>query len=249
MRETILTVKPIELIEDFSLYPRTMVDEHHIQQMRYAFRAGTQFPMIVIDRKSKRIADGWHRKRMYQSELESGSEIEVIAKDYPDDAAMFLDAVRLNSHHGRMLSPFERIRIKLRADELKIEASRTAAALNITTEALERLVGSKTAKVRLVKKTRRGGFETVVIKRTIANIARGTVLTKQQAAVNEKLSGQSAIRQVRELIALLENDLMDLGDFTLVEALHCLASLINRVPKSRAATDNWAKARRQRAAI
>ena len=44
-----MKVKAAELIEDFSLYPRSQVDGAHVQSMTESLLAGEKLPPIIID--------------------------------------------------------------------------------------------------------------------------------------------------------------------------------------------------------
>lgn len=54
----------------------------------------------MIEKKSKRIVDGFHRHRVYSRLYGVDHEVEVVEKTYKNDAALFLDAARYNSAHG-----------------------------------------------------------------------------------------------------------------------------------------------------
>src|SRR3972149_5611153 len=97
---------PIEsLIEDFDLYPRTMVWGPHVARLRDALTAGATTSPVIVDAKSKRIVDGFHRVRAYKQLGRDKIECEI--RTYKNDAELFSDAVRLNSSHGRPLGPYE----------------------------------------------------------------------------------------------------------------------------------------------
>jgi len=229
MKKTIL-LKLVDLIEDFDLYPRSDVNNHHVQNIRSAIRAGCVLPPIIIDEKSRRIVDGFHRRRAYKAEFGEDYELEVVANTYPSEREMFLDAMRYNSAHGQGLSPFDRARATLRAKALRISTEKIAQALNMTTGAIEKLCANKTGKVRLAKSEGSGTVELIPIKRTIAHMA-GQMLNKKQQAVNEKLTGSPAIVHVNELISLIESDLLDLTNDRLLDRLRHLGTLILELPE------------------
>src|SRR3989304_5097614 len=93
-----------ELVEDFEVYPRTMVSAPHVATLCDAIQAGQNLPPIVADRKSKRVTDGFHRLRAAKRlKLE---KIECEFRSYKSEADLFADAVRMTSAHGRPLAPF-----------------------------------------------------------------------------------------------------------------------------------------------
>lgn len=55
-----------ELILDYGLYPRHSIDSQHVSYMVESIRAGVALPPVVIDKKSKRVVDGFHRVTAFQ---------------------------------------------------------------------------------------------------------------------------------------------------------------------------------------
>lgn len=120
-----------ELIQDFSVYPRLGCSLEHIQTLVAALEAGATLPPIIICSKTKKIVDGFHRARAYVEVHGYGIGVEVEPRDYVDDKALFLDAVKLNASHGQILSSGDRRLSIERALALKIDPVLIAGALNM----------------------------------------------------------------------------------------------------------------------
>ena len=101
-------MKAAQLVLDFGLYPRNNVDEHNVKNLVDALAAGTELPPVIIDRKSKRVVDGFHRVRAHLRLFGDNAEIDVITKNYKNDAELFLDAMRYNASHGAKLDTCDR---------------------------------------------------------------------------------------------------------------------------------------------
>ena len=71
-----------EVVLDFDLYPRSQIDSQHVSSMCEAERAGAEFPPIVIDKKSKRVIDGFHRYTKQQRVHGPGATIPCVEKTY-----------------------------------------------------------------------------------------------------------------------------------------------------------------------
>lgn len=209
-------MKVAEVVLDFGLYPRQQIDSQHVTEMVAAEEAGIAFPPIVIDRKSKRCIDGFHRIRKQIRAHGEDAEIEVVEKTYRSDAAMFLDAVKYNASHGRNLSSFDRAHSILLAAKLSIDDKAIAGALSVTVDRVASLRASKSATV---------GKLTIPIKRTIAHKA-GQKLTKSQVEANKKLGGMNQLFYVNQLITLIETDLVDLENEDLMTGLEKLQRLL-----------------------
>jgi len=214
------TMKVSLLVLDFDLYPRQQIDSHHVGEMVAAEEAGVKFPPIVIDKKSKRVTDGWHRVRMKQRLYKENAEIEVIEKTYRNEREMFLDAIRLNASHGRNLSSYDRAHCALRAGELGIKDDVLAGALLVTVARVDALRVNKAATVGTGK-----AEVTVPIKRTIGHMA-GKRLTRPQQEANKKLGGMAQLFYVNQLIMLIETDLLDTANKDLMAAIEKLAGML-----------------------
>lgn len=190
------------LILDRELSPRARVGSNHIRQLDEALRAGASLPPIVVERKTSRVVDGFHRveacRRVYGRE----ALIDAVEKEYTDDAELFLDAVSLNSVHGARLASYDQLRCATIAQSLSIDPARMAGALSVRPS----YIGDLTS--------RRSGTEIstrspVPLKRTIEHM-RGRALTPLQIEANHKLGGQSQTFYLNQINLLAENDLLDL---------------------------------------
>lgn len=222
MKETTRMVKTSKLVLDYDLYPREQIQSFHVRQMVEALEAGTVLPPITVDRKSKRVVDGFHRVRAYQKLYGKDAEISAILRIYESEAQMFAEAIALNTSHGRSLTPYDRARCIARAEELKMEPAVAAKALNMTVEALGRL-----------KTERLGYFQTkpIVLKRTTVHLA-GEEITEEQFAYNRQAGGMPPTFYINQVIAMLEADAVDWEDEKVVRVLNRLRELLDKALKT-----------------
>ena len=206
-------LKVLELVEDFDLYPRSHVNGVNVTGIAEAIAAGVVLLLIVVCRKTKRIVDGFHRARAYRRLYGADYEIEVEFRDYKNDGEIILDAARLNAPHGQKLAACDQTRCALIAQRLHVPVSEMAKALSISVDKLAKLTVDRSAL--------RGGLH-VPIKRTIAHMA-GKKLTRAQGEVNEKLSGMNQLFYVNQLVMLIDSNLLDTANETLMERLEELA--------------------------
>ena len=208
-------VKIEKLVLDYNLYPRTEVDSVTVTDLVAAKESGADLPPVVVDKKSMRVADGFHRIAMCKR-LKI-DKIDVVYKDYASEAELYLDAVALNAKHGRKLSRYDQVRIITRAEELDISPIVIAESLNITINRAETLK---------IKKTAVSQKKIIPIKRTLGHLA-GRQLSSRQTKGNEKAGGMRPLFYINQVGNLLENDLIDWEDGKLVEALKVLGRMIN----------------------
>lgn len=209
-------MKVSELVLDFDLYPRASIDTHHAAEMGHAVAAGSVLPPIVIDKKSKRIVDGFHRQRVYSRLYDEDFEVEVVEKSYKNDGELFLDAIRYNAAHGLRMDTSDKTKCILRAKELHVDADLLATALCIDPKRIGELTVTRTATA--------GGLA-VVLKRTNQHMA-GRKLTKAQVQANENSSGMHQVFYVNQLIDLIESGLLNTGDEKMMTRLQHLGELI-----------------------
>jgi hypothetical protein len=220
LRISMRKMKAAQLVFDWNLYPRNNLDSANLRMITDARRAGDELPPVLIDKKSKRLVDGFHRTRATIAVDGSDAMIMVIEKLYHNDSEIFLDAVRLNAIHGARLDSCDRTRCLIIAERLKIDPEKIAGALHVSTDRLGPLMNTRTAKDH-------AGLR-IPLKRTIRSRA-GTELTDRQVEANQRLSGMSQVFYANQLIELIEAKLLDLSDERLLERLKKLHSLLDDV--------------------
>ncbi len=218
-------MKAVEIILDFDLYPRNNLDAFNIRSMVDALSAGTELPPPIIDGKSKRCTDGFHRVRAHLRFGGNDAEIFIIEKDYKDDAAMFLDAIKYNASHGARLDKADQVHCVIVAERLKIDPDAVAGALHIPAEKLGKLTNDRIATF---------GKLQIPLKRTNRHMA-GKRLSKKQRAANDRSSGMAQQFYVNQIIDLIESDLLETSDPKLMERLAVLGGLLDRVMAASAA--------------
>lgn len=205
-----------ELVIDFDIYPRYTVDGTHISYIEDAIRAGVELPPIIVCAKTKRIVDGVHRVRGYQRALDRNADIPCLLKKYESEAEMILDSARLNASHGRKLSNFDRIRLVGIAHQHGVKLETLAEVLNMPGKKLRSLTETRSAK---------DGPRALPLKRTISHMV-GKRLSKRQREANQRLGGMRAVFYVNQIVELLEADLIDKSDESLLLRLGHLAELL-----------------------
>lgn len=212
------------LIEERKLFPRASKSSNLVRQFAEALRAGVVLPPIVVERETSRIVDGFHRVEASKKVYGPEALIDVVERDYADEAEMFLDVMRLNSAHGSRLAPYDQLRCIGIAQELSIDPARVAGALSVTPSYLGEL------------SSRRLGTELttrspIPLKRTIEHM-KGRPLTTAQMEANQKLGGQSQAFYLNQLNLLIENGLLDLEDSRVRDGLRRLKENLDGVDVS-----------------
>lgn len=190
-----VTLKASELIEDFSIYPRNCVFDGHVYDLAESIRAGAALPPCVADSKTKRLTDGWHRRRCFIRVYGDEAPIEVMLVDFKSDADMVCDAIARNAVHGRRLTTADIARCAALGKQFKISRERLADLLHVTRDKLKDITATRFAN---------GASGQVVLRRPMAHLA-GRKLTKAQEAVVDHVGGQTALYHCNRLIDLISS--------------------------------------------
>lgn len=219
-------VRISKLVLDERLYPRTHLNNYHVQQLMEAIKAGTRFPPIVIDNASNKVVDGWHRIEAKRRINGSEAMIEAEAREYKSEADMFQDAILLNASHGEALTPMDQAHCLARAQDFKLEQATVAGMLNITVQRAEGLVQTRIAS---------SGQGNVVLKGSTAWMA-GRRLNPEQVAYNRKAGGLPQTFYINQVTAMLESDSVNWDDPKLVASLKKLLDILQAHLKPESST-------------
>jgi hypothetical protein len=220
MTDKVVKVKLSSLIKDYNLYPRAEIQSVHVGEILEAMKAGVEMPMIVVDAKTSRIVDGWHRVSAYEKLYDNpDAEIKVIKRTYPSEKEVWLDAMRLNASHGARLSAWDKARCIAKSNDLGIDEDEIAAALNITREKIDEIVK--------IKFGTSPDNESVPLKQTTHHMS-GHNMTKKQVAYNNTAGGMHQLFYVNQVITMIESGSVDWDNENLVAGLAKLGKLIDK---------------------
>lgn len=211
-------IKVSKLLLDYELYPRERVEPFNVNQMVEALRAGLQLPSIIVDRKSYRVVDGFHRMRAYQKFYGVDAKIPAELKDYESDVDMFTDAVRRNANHGRQLSTYDRARCIAKAESFKLELEVISSVLNMTLERVAQMKAQRFASYKM---------EPWVLKRTAAHFA-GKELTDDEVGYNVRAGGMHQTFYINQVVAMLEAGTVNWENPKVINALKKLYDLLDK---------------------
>lgn len=196
------TVLLADLVEDYTVYPRHAVDSAHVSELARALEAGETLPVPIVDRKSKRVVDGFHRAAAHRRVYGPDATIEVELRGYASDADLVEDAVRLNARHGRKLDSQDRVRSTLMLERLGRDTQQIAAVLSTTPARVEQLkarivvVEGQPIPAKPVARPASGG--------------RPRDLTAEQATVMRSSSGHGFAQACRQMTREIKSGLVEM---------------------------------------
>jgi len=192
MKTTLMKIS--ELTIDSEVYPRIKSGWLTAYQYAQAMKANSIFPPITVGiyKKKKYVVDGVHRieaKKMLKEEY-----IDAIVKTYKSEREMFVDAVKLNSAHGRQLSVQEKVRIIDKLKKMRFKLQEISELIKVPVDKIGLLqqriiVGPK--------------GETIYLKSVLTNVdaEAGTLQTVDQTSFNVA----SVTGLLTQMIELLES--------------------------------------------
>lgn len=207
------------LIEDLTLYPRTAVSSVNTSNLASALRAGCKLPPIVVDRESKRIVDGFHRRRAYLQVFGPDARVPVELIDFADETEMFCTAVKLNTAHGLPLQEIEKRKIVLRLQDNGIEDEAIATTLHIPVDKVEKI----RIKVATVVKGNGESIRVEPLKRSVFHF-QGRTMSESQAKAQKSAPGTSYVLLISQLREALREELINREDGRITDELRALAA-------------------------
>lgn len=222
------TIKIGELVFDTTIYPRSNVDAHHINDLALSISNGAEMPPIVVEQTTNRVVDGFHRGKAFRKVFGDDHEIQVVAKRFRDEAAIIKEAGRLNAMHGKRMDSHDKTHYLLMARKAGISDSDIAQILQVSDDYIGKLTVSRVANSRQLDAPSLTGKLQVPLKASITHMA-GKTLTHRQEEANDKLSGMKQVFHANQLITLIESGLLNKDDEKLLEALRKLNTLLDEV--------------------
>jgi hypothetical protein len=219
----IKTLKAIELVFDWNLWPRQSVqklDSTNLARMKAALRSGFELPPIVVNKDDLRIVDGFHRTKAVLSVFGDGGKIKADVREYENDAAMFLEAGTLNAYQGLTMSPKDRAHFIIKCRRMKIPPAVIASALHIDVEKMQEFIKRRSAK------TQDG--EIIPLAAGSAKALHGKTLTSAQEHYARTANGCLPEMYISMLINALRADALVLTEKTFAR-LQELVALIEQI--------------------
>jgi hypothetical protein len=216
-KPVVKVIKAARLVLDYELYPRHEISASLVADLVRARKAGETLPPIIVDARTLRVVDGFHRTTAALRHDGEKATVQIEAYEYADEAAVFLDAVARNARHGYKLTKFDAVRCLQRAEELSIAEEAIAGALAVTVDV--------TAKLRAAKTAYDEHGKPLAIKRTLRHLS-GSRLTGKQQKYNLRASGWSIRFHAQQIIEAIGCDAVDWQDEETTRALSRLAAVL-----------------------
>ena len=204
---------------DYKIYPRKVIRPPHVRNIKDAIEAGEALPPIVVEKKTNRIVDGFHRYEAYVSLFEMDHKIPVIERTYRDDKELFLDTIRLNSTHGLALDRVAKAKCAQKCIQMGLDEEKIADALKMSVDRLKTLLDKRTAFTS-------NGRTPVMLKGSVPHL-RGKKLTKRQEKAIDQVGGYRVGYYISQIMSFISGDLIDKENEKVMGQLEELRMMLN----------------------
>lgn len=201
----LLKIKSIKIND--SIYPRDKVD--FITTARYinAMKSGAVFPPIKVAKIGFKyyLIDGGHRIQASKGCKQTHIQAEVY--EGLTEKQIYLEAVRLNTQHGKQFTTYEVTNIIVRLRDFKLKPKQIADLVRIPATNLTSFVAKRMTRITDVK----GNQSNIVLKKPFTHLAGGNEidLDSNVEEVQHKFYGVSQEHLLDEVLKLIKNNLID----------------------------------------
>jgi ParB-like nuclease domain len=183
-----------DVVLDETLYPRKSVSEYNVVRLANAIEAGASMPPIVLEIKTHRLVDGWHRIEAFRRL--GRKTIDAIEKQYPTEGELFADSIRLNVSHGEHLDQYCIRNAVIRLQEFGFQRAQISEIVRLPPIKIEKIE-------RGFAVSEEG--KPIALKSGLSHM-RGEVLSQDQLQINRCYSGPKAVFHAKLLLGMIEAD-------------------------------------------
>jgi len=213
-----------DVVFDEKIYPRT----HPYWQTSYDYanslRSGAVFPPIVLALHNGKLilVDGKHRTDAFKQCKRKTIPAEVHT-DW-DENKIFVESIKRNIAHGKVLSPFEKRKCILKLREMKLSNEDISDLIQIPQEKIQHFVGQ-----RLISSTTGDLINFEIVKSGMKHLAGkgfSDIEIQNISEIQRDISTGNQVTLLKQLVNLLENDMINLDHKVIQQNINKLSELI-----------------------
>lgn len=217
------TVDIDEIVFDKEIYPRNEPFWMYYYEYAQAMKTGSKFPPIVLAKHNNKLylIDGKHR--IEANKLLKNKKIEAEVYIGWSRERMFEESIKLNISHGKPLSPFDKRKIALKLKDLKYPDIKISQIIKVPLANLQKFTSQK-----LVSSTTGKTLIEVPLKSSLKHLAGQHMDIEDIGNINnsQQIMKSQQIRLLNELIRIIEDDLLDINNKSISEAIKTLKDLL-----------------------
>jgi len=225
-------VLPINEIEfDESLYPRQGYWWATAYTYSQEMKAGAKFPNITIWYCNGKpiLLDGKHRWEAYRLNKETHVTCNVLSRLTREQA--FVKAVELNIANGQSLSPYDKMKIIKKLEDMKFDMETISKIVQIPFTSISQFIAKR------ITLNPAGGQQ--ILKAPLMHLSENQVIVSDED--QDKLSGNSEMSMLNQMIQIFENRNLIRTDDEFLGKLSILYGLISDFISSKSIQNKFEK--------
>jgi len=218
----ILNIKQIVFDED--LYPRTHTAWQTIYDYQQSMRTGSIFPLITVAKYRNQyvLVDGKHRLEAMRLNKEEVIKAEILIG--LTKKQIYIEAVKLNSQHGRPLNVTEKVEIITNLETLGLNIKEISTVIGVPVDKLSKFKASRITEDAFGVK--------IVIKPALKHFAKdGLVVSEEDVSEQSLIGGYNQIQLVSDLVLVFRNKWIDWKNQELMNRMKVLKIFMNKYKK------------------
>lgn len=189
-----------------------------VSRYAQAMRAGSDFPPLLVTPDGV-IVSGNHRYEAYCQEYPDDHKVDVIVREFADQADMIETAIRENATHGNPLDGISRKRAVLKLIELGRSEQEVAKLLGCSIKRIMSLAGQYVVVRGEGKKP---------VKRGLEHLSGQKISKSQYQDHADRDRAMHVVGQCEQLVRWLDNGWVDLEREENIDALRKLGEAIDK---------------------
>lgn len=194
-----------------------------ISNYRQAYRAGNIFPKPIIEKSTNIIVSGNHRVSAMIEEYGKSHAVEVIAKDYKNEAELLKEFAKENSSHGMPLAGYSKKEITLKLLSYGEQQEEIASIFGVSVKKIIEWGG-----LTVIVRGNKGKKEYHAVKRGLEHLAGEEIEFAKYETHRKHDRGIPVWSQANQITRWIQDGWVDMND---PKTMTALTSLYNELIK------------------
>jgi len=217
----ILKIK--EIVINPKYFPRLKIDWHVAFHYAQAMKTGANFPVIEVAYLEGKyyLVDGMHRLDAYKRNRQEFVNV-IVNQKINDFKQLYIASIQRNIGHGKPFTLQEKTLCAVNLRKMNFQDYDIASIVQIPIENLTRIIAQR------LTNTFTG--QDVVLKSSVKHLA-GETVENDFNTTQENITGETQVMLINDLIRILEKNLIDIDNPTVIKKLNELMKLLKELTK------------------
>lgn len=225
-RNGLVDISKIKIVEE--LYPRNSWSWQTAYSYAQAMKKGDVFPPIKLATYNKQyvLVGGRHRLEASKQAQKGKKQryIQAVIVDGLSKDEIYQESVKDNIENGLPFSPLDKVKIVQKLQSMNVPMEKISDLVRIPLDTIERLIITKT--------TNTVSGKPIALKSPLRNFA-GISVEDNIEDIQSHFTGATQLNTINTMIDLIENDLIDWNNNSVVERFEYLRELMMSLIKKK----------------